>query len=111
MTNKILDDREVSEVQKFLKSKTMLQAVKKVLLAGLFDNGTIKPGEDVDFTRNFAIQQAMFAIQANPEVSDADLGQNLRANVAALRLIDLGFQELSKYAPTETTAEEKNPAR
>lgn len=107
-----LNEAERQELNKFVQNDVLSGAVKKVILAAVYYNGILEAGKSPNTGQNFAIQSALFAIQNNPQVTNEQLGEGLRANVAAVRLIDLGFQELDKIKQEKTPKKvEPNPAR
>ena len=91
-----LSEQEKQELKNFIANPVVLNAIRKVLLAGVYYNGTLEPDKDPEPNMNFAIQAANYAIQNDPKVTNEQLGEGLRANCAAVRLIELGFQELMK---------------
>ncbi len=106
-----LNEVEKAEVEKFIVNDTLIGAVKKILMFPLYQNGTLEAGE-TPTDKNFAIQAALHAIQSDPKITNEMLGEGLRASVEALRLLELGFQELAKLKnKKETLKEEKNEAR
>ena len=77
----ILKDVEKAQVERFYNNEVMREAVKKVLLAGVYQSGTLKEGKPADPTRN-----AAFSLVSNvPGISNdqlgADLGRNGKAYV------------------------------
>jgi hypothetical protein len=107
----MLNEIEKTEVEKFVNNPVLMGAVRKVLMIGLYQ-GSMKEGEAPDTSKNFAIQAAMHSIQNDPKITNDMLGEGLRASVEALRLIELGFQELVKMKPKEEKKKEvTNEAR
>jgi len=80
-----LNEIEKAEVQKFIDNPTLYQAVKKVLLAEVYYNGTLHPGEVPVTTKNFALGKA-FDSKANNE----EIGQHFRGVVDAISLLENG---------------------
>lgn len=104
----LLNDIEKDAVTTFVNNPTMLGAVRKVLLAGLYHNGTLLGGSPAEPARNFALSLAF----NNPDASDAALGADLRANAKAIILLQVALGQLEKYKPVDFTPENKeNPAR
>lgn len=89
-----LSDQEKSQIEKFVGNKKMFEAVRKVLLAGIYENGVLKPGEDHDPSKNFALTQVFTALIHGHPISDEDIGQNIRAQAAGIRLVETGFKKL-----------------
>ena len=48
----VLSKEEQAELEKFNQYPMMKQAVKKVLLFGIYNNGTLEPGKEADPTVN-----------------------------------------------------------
>lgn len=105
----LLTEEEINQIRKFNDNKVMVEAIKKVLLYNIYSEGGVK---DMDFTKNFALQKALMAIQVNPQISDKELGESLRADTQALRILDLALQQLAKFSEIlDIKKEESNPAR
>lgn len=104
----LLNDIEKDAVATFVTNHTMLNAVRKVLLAGLYHNGTLSGGTEADPSRNFALSMAF----NNPDATNEALGADLRANAKAIILLQVALAQLEKFKP-EVVSEEKqvNKAR
>jgi hypothetical protein len=103
----ILNDVEKAAVQKFIEFETMREAVKKVLLAALYENGTLKPGIPADPTRN-----ASFAIVANQSgASNEQIGAELRAMWEGVRIVENAFNKMAEYKKVEPEKPKPNKAR
>jgi len=109
---KYLNSIEEAELAKLNENLVLLNAIKKVLLAYVYYEGVLTPGEYAgDPLKNFVLQKAAIALQAK-EITDESLGASLRADTQALRLVELGFQEIEKYKQIKPMAgDKKNPAR
>lgn len=103
-----LTDIERELIEAFVKNETQREAVKKVLLFGIYSNGVIKAGLKHDPTMNWAL-----ALSADMDrASNEQLGANLRAVTEGLRVVEHAFVELSKFDKGEPKKESKgNPAR
>lgn len=77
----------------------MSQAVRKVLLAGIYYNGTLTPGVAADPSQNFMLQWPYAVDIQNSPVSDAELGSELRAEVKAIRKVEMAWKQLSNLVP------------
>ena len=102
---KIFDEKETRELEKFVQNETLFHAVKKVLLKTIYSEGTLAPGEKVeDSIKNMIVQRAAMALQKFPDLTDEMLGQQLRADTQALRLVELGFLEgFNEFKPIKAT--------
>lgn len=98
----ILNDLEKSKVTTFLEDETLVNAVKKILLLGLYQNGTVLPGEEYDATTNFAMHIAF-----KKEATNEQIGADLRACAEGIRLLESGFEQLKKFK-TQAPAEPKS---
>ena len=117
LESEILTEVERVKVATFAEDKFLLNAVKKFILAVVYDHGVIVKGKDTKPTKNFALKMAFGAIGAlgNPSLnmprSDEELGQNIRALASAVQVIETGFTELQEFKRSELTKEtESNPA-
>ena len=98
-----LDENETSLIIAFKSNKAMFEAVKKVLLATVYHQGTVLPGS-TPTPYNFAFNII------NETKSDKQIGQELRASVAALGYIKSGFERLEEVQRVEPRKRLKNPA-
>ena len=107
-----LNDMEKAELSKLNDNSVLMNAVKKVLLNYIYNEGVLVPGADPgDPIKNFVLQKAAMALQVK-ETSNESLGEQLRADTQALRLVELGFQEIAKFKQIKSTeGKSKNPAR
>lgn len=100
-----LNDTEKFAIQAFMDNEVQREAVKKVLLFELYENGTLKTGKAATPLRNAALGLA--AIMDDP----AKMGQRLMAMWEGINFLESGFKQLSLYAKKQGTAEPKeNPA-
>lgn len=106
----ILNEIEVEEIKKFVANKTQFEAVRKVLLKGIYFNGVIKPGEKHLPNMNFALSLAY----AKSEVSNEELGADLRACAEGIRTVETGFSRLVEIGETKVApkvVDKRNKAR
>lgn len=109
-----LNDLEIEKVAAFYKDEVMREAVRKVLLAGIYYNGTLVPGVAANPAQNFVLQYAFLVEMQNVPVSDAELGSDVRAEVKAIRKVEQAFGELAKATPpvpTKPKQEKPNKAK
>lgn len=104
-----LSDLERELVEAFFSNETQREAVRKVLLAGVYSNGTLKVGEKANPTRNWALALALNADY--DKISNETLGANLRAVSEGIRVVELAFDELSKIHKDDKITKKSNPAR
>lgn len=86
-------DLEISKIESFCADMEMYNAVKKVLLAGIYTHGTIQKGFTPDPLKNGALSLASLAT-ANP-ISDEVLGQHIRGVWEGINALQNAFQNLS----------------
>lgn len=105
MNEKFLNDREKELVSNFCTNKEMLNAVKKVLLAVIYHQGTAKKDEEVT-----EMNWAFSILNGNVIKSDEQVGQEVRASITALGYLNSGFQRLSEYTTKLPEKKKGNPA-
>jgi hypothetical protein len=99
-----LNEEEILQVEAFCKNEKMFEAVKKVLLAPIYEHGVVKPGEK----HNPLVNGAFSLVAQSPEVSNEVLGAFSRAKWAGVTAVEGGFEELKKIKSKK--AEDKAPA-
>ena len=93
-----LNDAEKAKIEAFVSDKSMFEAVRKVLLAGIYFNGVLKPGEAHNPANNFALSLPFAVSVEGGQMSAQQLGEHVAAQVAGIRLIETGMKELGKIA-------------
>lgn len=103
----VLNEREQVEIQKIIESPVLKEALRKILLFGIYYNGTLKAGENPDPLINFYLNRAN-----NMDISDEQLGHDARVSAEAIFLLEDGFKQIDKFKITnEPEADTANPAR
>lgn len=106
-----LSEKEQVLVGEFIKNHELAEAVKKVLLADVYKNGVLKPGEKAEPTRNAAFG-LFFSNDKGGAVTDEALGRELRAMAMGVHTIESAFIRMQNYVPKPANpAGGKNPAR
>lgn len=100
-----LNDIEKAEVEKFVENRTMLEAVRKVLLAGIYFNGVLQEGEPADARKNFLLAQLTQPIMENAPI--AEYGSHAKALVNGIKLVETGFADLEKFKVVEPVTKPK----
>lgn len=103
-----LSDSEQQKIASFMRDTKMVDAVKKVILAGIYFNGTLKPDVKANPLKNFALSLAF-----DPKIDNEALGADLRATAQGISFVEKGFGELGKIAELASVPKakkEKNPA-
>lgn len=84
---------EVSKIEQFCADTEMYNAVKKVILAGIYTHGTVQRGFTPDPLKNGALSLVHLST-ANP-VTDEVLGQHIRGVWEGLNAMQNAFQNLN----------------
>lgn len=106
-TDTFLDDLEKEKIQQFYDDEIMREAVRKVLLAGLYENGVLKKGKKAQPLFNFALG----FVSNRGELSNEQVGAQLRSAWEGINALELAFSNLAKYKREEPQVKVKNPAR
>jgi hypothetical protein len=101
-----LNEEEVLLIEGFNKNEKLSEAVRKVLLAGIYSHGVIEAGGKHDPLQNGAFSLVSLA-PTNP-IPDEIIGQQLRAQWAGINALHNAFNELKKIKSTK--AENEAPA-
>mgnify|MGYP001613028637 CR=1 FL=1 len=103
----VLDSLEIAKLAQLSQDETMIRAIKKVLLFGVYYNGVLKAGEDAKALMNFALR-----IDENNYMTNEQLGCVLRAKMEGLYFVEGGFQVIEMYKPfVIPKKDDVNPAR
>lgn len=97
LLNEIFDDLEKSKVQAFLEDPVMSEAVKKALLCGIYYNGTLKKGKKANPLNNFTLG----LVSNKPDLSNEQIGSQLRAMWEGINALELGFSNLALFKETK----------
>lgn len=95
----ILNEIEFEELQKFLNNQTLKNAVKKVLLTGIYNDGTLRAGLEPNPNKNFILGFA--SNQVGTGASNELLGADVRAVIEGIRMIEVGYANLEKLKKVE----------
>ena len=94
-----LTESEVLKIEKFCEDKEMYEAVRKVLLQGVYTQGTIQKGHTPNPLENAAFNLASLSV-TNP-IPDAELGANIRGMWAGVNYLKNAFDSLDKIKSKE----------
>jgi hypothetical protein len=101
-----LTDLEKSKVFQFMQDENMVEAVRKVMLASMYSNGTLRQDADANPLTNAAFALVALASSGQGTISNADLGEDLRGLYNGVQLMERGFKRLSEVKlesePVET---------
>lgn len=103
---KQLNDFEIKKIETFCADEEMYNAVKKVLLEGIYHHGVNKPGMVSDPLVNGALSLA--SLSTNNPIPDSELGAHIRGVWAGLNALENAYKKLktinskvvSEEAPT-----------
>ena len=93
---KFLSDIEKTKIEMFNQDPILVNAIRKVLLKSIYDNGTLRKDVAPDPTRNAALALAALAIKGQGVVTNADLGEDLRGLMQGVSLLEQGLAHLAK---------------
>lgn len=106
MTN----DRKKELLTQFVQNAELVEALKEELLRGIYHDGVIKEGEGHNPDENW-VNAVVFQ---GAEVSDALIGQEVRAKAQGISFLKTAFNkilETYKQVPEKGNNGNKNPAR
>ncbi len=96
-----LTPKEILKIERFCSDSVMSEAVKKVLLAGLYSHGVIKAGKEHNPLQNGAFALASLAV--NNPIPDAEIGAHVRAMWAGINALENAFNQLNKIKSEKET--------
>jgi hypothetical protein len=89
-----LTDLEKVKIETFCADNDMYEAVKKVLLSGIYSQGVLEKGLPHDPLKNAAFNLASLAV-SNP-IPDEDLGAHIRSMWTGVNYLHNAFNELDR---------------
>lgn len=106
-----LTDIERDKILAFNQDETLVEAVRKVLLATLYQNGTLRKGKKSNPTLNGAMALVSLASSGKGVVTNQDLGEDLRGLWMGIQLLEQGLKKLATIKKIDGKGEEpSNPA-
>lgn len=99
----ILNEIEQEKIIAFMEDPIMREAVKKILLRGIYENGTLKAGVSPEPAQNF-----LLAIANDKGLSNEQIGQELRSAYWGITILEQAFNKMSELKKEETLEEETN---
>lgn len=104
-----LSEQEKNEIESFYKNEVMREAVKKILLMGIYENGVMKAGVSHNPQMNWALGLAW---ETNgTSVTNEKIGSDLRAIAEGIKSVEIAFKELEKFKKAVKSPIKGNPAR
>ena len=91
---KYLSEVEIVKIETMCKDEVLLEAVRKVMLQGLYTHGTLQAGVVADPLKNGAL--ALAAVSTNNPIPDEQLGQHIRGVWAGLNALENAFNDLKR---------------
>lgn len=111
-----LNDIEKDEVRKFAENSVAFNAVKKVILEGLYNQGRLEAGKPADPLKNFMLGHISTPKGTTPAPilmkDDKGLGEDIRALMQGVSLLVDGFETLESFVDKQAPEVKKvNKAR
>lgn len=103
---KFLSDIEKEKIANFNADPVLVNAVRKVLLESIYNNGTLRADVKPEPLRNAALSLALLAMSGKGVVTNADLGEDLRGLAQGVNLLEQGLAQLAKIKNKEDSGEE-----
>lgn len=100
-----LNDLEKAKIIQFNGDPEMVEAVRKVMLAAIYSNGTLRKDANANPMTNAALLMVMKTVRGEGVISDAELGQDLRGLAQGVMLLESGFKRLEAVKPVEINVE------
>lgn len=88
-----LTDLEIAKIEQFCSDEEMFDAVRKVMLAVVYYSGALKKGEKLE-PRNQAFDLISSAYKRGGEISNEELGAELRSLFSGVDIVEQGFGQL-----------------
>lgn len=87
-----LTELEIAKIEAFNADEVLVEAVRKVLLQGIYTHGTIQKGFKAEPLKNGALSLAAQA--TNNPITDELLGQHIRGVWAGVNALENAFKDL-----------------
>lgn len=99
-----LTEIEISKIEQFCGDEVMFEAVRKVMLAGVYYSGALKKGEKFE-PKNQAFDMIAKSYQTGKAVSNEALGEELRGLFSGVDMVEQGFGNLKTIKNEEKEVE------
>jgi len=100
-----LTDLEIAKIEAFCKDKATYEAVKKVLFAVIYSDGVVEKGKTAR-TTNAAFSLIANAYSEGKDITNDELGAQLRAKFEGVHTILNGFAALKTIKRNDITIDE-----
>lgn len=104
--DQFLTGKEQNLLEQFANHEEMVDAVRKVLLFGLYNSGVLQKGKPHDPLKNFALSIACVK-NATPE----EIGRDVKACWEGINELEMAFNRINMYKSIPMPEKLKNPAR
>jgi hypothetical protein len=94
----------VTKIEQFNKDKEMQEAVRKVLLSGLYTHGVVTPGQEHNPLINGAF--ALVSLAGDNPIPDEQLGAHLRGTWFGINALENAWKQLLKIKADKEEAVE-----
>ncbi len=91
-----LSDLEKAKIIQFNSDKEMVEAVRKVLLAAIYSNGTLRQDANANPLTNAAFALVALASSGQGVIKNEELGEDLRGLYHGVQLLERGLKKLSE---------------
>jgi len=89
-----LTDQEIDKLITFKEDEVMFEAVRKVLLAAIYSNGTLRKGLPSNPLLNAALS---LVSSADKDTTNERLGEDLRALWEGVKALETGLEHIKEY--------------
>lgn len=100
-----LTEKEKAAVQMFIENETMRDAVKKLLLDQIFNQGVQPKGVPTLQLRNW-----IFGLDATGKMTDDNFGRAVRVHTEALVVLEQAYDKMFDLVPAPEIEPKANPA-
>jgi hypothetical protein len=91
-----LSDLEKTKLITFNADKEMVEAVRKILLASIYSNGTLRKDAPADPLTNGALALVSMACSGRGTIKNEELGEDLRGLFHGIQLLENGLKKISE---------------
>ena len=88
-----LNKRETTKLIAFYKDEVLREALKKVLLEGVYRHGVLKEGEPANPLKNYTLA----VVSKKGQYSNEQVGADLRATWEGINMVESAFETISKF--------------
>lgn len=107
-----LNDSEKLKLKQFISDDIAVQALKKVLLADIYNVGVVKKDEDLEPRKNWVYGIIMNEFGQDYNIKNDEIGARVRAVVEGTRTLEIAFKKLEKLKERPAIEiDVSNPAR